>query len=81
MVKDGNSLPEKNPITPSTSVGIDVGLKDFAVLSNGQVFQNPKYLEKFSKRLACLQRRLSRKRRGAIDTKRQNWLLLSAMKE
>lgn len=58
---------------PSTSVGIDVGLKDFAVLSNGQVFQNPKYLEKFSKRLACLQRRLSRKKRkGVTDTKRQN---------
>lgn len=63
LVEDGNSLPEKNPIVPSTSVGIDVGLKDFAVLSNGQVFQNPKYLEKFSKRLACLQRRLSRKKK------------------
>ena len=65
LVEDGNSLPEKNPIVPSTSVGIDVGLKDFAVLSNGQVFQNPKYLEKFSKRLACLQRRLSRKKKGS----------------
>lgn len=65
LVEDGNSLPEKNPITPSTSVGIDVGLKDFAVLSNGQVFQNPKYLEKYSKRLACLQRRLSRKKKGS----------------
>lgn len=65
LVEDGNSLPEKNPITPSTSVGIDVGLKDFAVLSNGQVFQNPKYLEKSSKRLACLQRRLSRKKKGS----------------
>lgn len=65
LIEDGNSLPEKNPITPSTSVGIDVGLKDFAVLSNGQVFQNPKYLEKSSKRLACLQRRLSRKKKGS----------------
>lgn len=65
LVEDGNPLPEKNPITPSTSVGIDVGLKDFAVLSNGQVFQNPKYLEKSSKRLACLQRRLSRKKKGS----------------
>lgn len=34
-------------------------------MSNGQVFQNPKYLEKSSKRLACLQRRLSRKKKGS----------------
>ena len=65
MVEDENPLPEKFPITSTTSVGIDVGLKDFAVLSNGQVFQNPKYLEKSSQRLSCLQRRLSRKKKGS----------------
>ena len=30
------------------TIGIDVGIKDFAVCSNGDVFQNPKYLEKIS---------------------------------
>lgn len=70
LVEDGNPLPEKFPIISTTSVGIDVGLKDFAVLSNGQVFQNPKYLEKSSKRLSCLQRRLSRKKKGSNRYKR-----------
>ena len=70
LVEGGNPLPEKFPIISTTSVGIDVGLKDFAVLSNGQVFQNPKYLEKSSKRLSCLQRRLSRKKKGSNRYKR-----------
>lgn len=70
LVEDGNPLQEKFPIISTTSVGIDVGLKDFAVLSNGQVFQNPKYLEKSSKRLSCLQRRLSRKKKGSNRYKR-----------
>lgn len=70
LVEDENPLPEKFPITSTTSVGIDVGLKDFAVLSNGQVFQNPKYLEKSSQRLSCLQRRLSRKKKGSNRYKR-----------
>ena len=32
LVDDGNPMPEKAPITTETSVGIDVGIKDFAVL-------------------------------------------------
>lgn len=35
-----------------TSVGIDVGLKDFAILSNGRKYGNPKWLRKAEKRLA-----------------------------
>lgn len=65
LVDDGEELPTKVPITYETSVGIDVGLKDFAVLSNGQVFENPKYLEKAEKRLKVLQMRLSKKQKGS----------------
>jgi len=65
LVDDGIPVPEKAPITTETSVGIDVGIKDFAVLSNGQVYSNPKYLEKDEKRLKVLQRRLSRKQKGS----------------
>ena len=46
-------------------VGIDVGLKDFAILSNGKKYENPKWLRKAEKRLAFLQRSLSRKKRGS----------------
>ena len=70
-------MPTKVPITYETSVGIDVGLKDFAVLSNGQVFENPKYLEKAEKRLKVLQRRLSKKQKGS---KRQERARLAVAK-
>ena len=68
LVDDGKPMPEKAPITADTAVGIDVGIKDFAVLSNGQVYSNPKYLEKDEKRLKVLQKRLSRKQK---DSKRR----------
>ncbi len=65
LIDDGKPIPDKFPICVDTAIGIDVGIKDFAVLSNGFVFQNPKHLEKAEKRLGCLQRRLSRKTRGS----------------
>lgn len=77
VVDDGFDLPEKAPINHETSVGIDVGIKDFAVLSNGQVFENPRYLEKAEKRLKVLQRRYSKKQKGS---KRQERARLAVAK-
>ena len=65
LVDDGNPLPQKAPIVSDTSVGIDVGIKDFAVLSNGKVYANPKFYEKDEKRLKVLQRRFARKQKGS----------------
>lgn len=65
LVDDGKDLPTKAPINADTAVGIDVGIKDFAVLSNGQVFGNPKYLENAEKRLKVMQRRFARKQKGS----------------
>lgn len=48
-----------------SKIGIDVGLKEFATCSNGDVFANPKYLRKLEKRLVKLQRDLSRKEKGS----------------
>ena len=42
-------------------VGVDVGIKTFAVCSDGYKEENPKYLRKAEKRLAKLQKDLSRK--------------------
>ncbi|WP_145949629.1 IS200/IS605 family element RNA-guided endonuclease TnpB [Paenibacillus sp. Y412MC10] len=63
---------EVNPI-PKTNkeVGIDVGLKDFAVLSNGEVFENPKFLRKLEKKLAREQRKLSRRKKGFSNWEKQ----------
>lgn len=57
---------EMEPL-PSTgvSVGLDVGLKAFAVTSDGVEYPNHKYLTKSQKKLAKLQRQLSRKSKGS----------------
>ena len=46
-------------------VGVDLGIKDFAITSDGEVFENPKWLRKSEKRLIKLQRDLSRKKKGS----------------
>lgn len=52
-------------------VGIDVGIKNFATLSNGVVYKNIKTTEKYAKRLAVLQRRLSRKQKGSKNREKE----------
>lgn len=64
-IKNDELYPTKCIIDHSTSVGIDVGIKDFAVLSTGEKVKNPKYLESGEKRLKVLQRRLSKKMKGS----------------
>ena len=52
---------------PSTGavVGIDMGLKAFAITSDGVEYPNHKYLSKSQKKLVKLQRQLSRKTKGS----------------
>lgn len=46
-------------------IGLDLGIKDFVITSNGTKISNPKYLSKSQKKLAKLQRELSRKTKGS----------------
>ena len=57
---------ELNPI-PSTGkvVGIDLGLKDLFILSNGQVINNPRWFRENQSKLAKHQKHLSRKAKGS----------------
>lgn len=52
---------------PSTGavVGVDMGLKAYAITSDGMEYPNHKYLTKSQKKLAKLQRQLSRKTKGS----------------
>lgn len=57
---------EIEPLPPTGAmIGLDMGLKAFAVASNGTKYPNPKYLAKSQKKLAKLQRQLSRKSKGS----------------
>jgi len=46
-------------------IGVDLGLKAFAITSDGTEYPNPRYLAKDQKKLAKLQRQLSRKTKGS----------------
>ena len=48
-----------------TKIGIDLGIKEFAICSNGDKYENPKHLRKSEKRLKKLQKDLSRKKKGS----------------
>ena len=65
LVEDGNEIPVKQDFSDSTTVGIDVGIKDFAVLSTGEKIENPRHLKNSLQRLKVLQKRVSKKQKGS----------------
>jgi len=50
------------------AIGIDLGLKKFAITSTGEKIDNPGVLKKYEKKIARLQRSLARKEKGS-----NNW--------
>lgn len=62
--------PESRP-NAGGSIGIDVGIKEFYSDSNGNVVNNPKYLEKSMRKLVREQRKLSRKQKGSNNRNKQ----------
>lgn len=51
----------------NNSIGIDLGIKEFCITSDGEMIENPKYLRKSLDKLAKLQRELSRKSKGGSN--------------
>lgn len=75
LVETEDTLPIKAPIDENKAVGVDLGIKTFATLSDGTEIQNPKYLKKALKKLKRLQRSVSRKKRGSSKRKKAVKLL------
>ena len=57
--------PTKHLEKTGRSIGIDLGVKDFAITSEGQKYTNPKFLYKFQRQLKTAQQHLSRKQKGS----------------
>ena len=49
----------------NNKVGIDLGVKDFIITSDGEVFENKHFFKKSEDRIKKLQRRLSKKAKGS----------------
>jgi putative transposase len=63
---------EVQPMQPSLfEVGIDVGLSEFATLSDGTKIANPKWFRKMEERLVKVQRILSRRKYGSSNWYKQ----------
>ena len=75
LVETEDTLPTKAPIDENKAVGVDLGIKTFATLSDGTEIQNPKYLKKALKKLKRLQRSVSRKKKGSNSRKKAVKLL------
>jgi putative transposase len=65
LVEDGLELPKKQKINENNTLGIDLGIKDFLVLSNSTKIPNPKFLEKAENKIAKRHRELSKKQKGS----------------
>src|SRR5207247_4686910 len=61
--------PEPLPLA-DRAVGVDLGVKDFAVTSDGERIANPRYLERKARSLARYQRRMARCRKGSANRAR-----------
>lgn len=66
---------DRPKLNNNKSVGVDVGIKDFAVLSDGKVFENQKYLKSNLRKLRVLQRTTSRRYQNGKKREEQsnNW--------
>jgi putative transposase len=64
-VDEPRKQPKQKPIQERGAVGIDTGIKTFAVLSDGTRIENPKHLASSLQRLRLLQRRVSKKVKGS----------------
>ena len=53
------------------NIGIDLGIKDLCITSDGNKYENPKTIKKYEKRLARLQRQLAHKKRGSNNYYKQ----------
>lgn len=60
LCETGEKVKPKAKIKESTTVGIDLGIKTYLVSSNGQEFDNPKFLRKAQNKLKFVQRKYSK---------------------
>jgi putative transposase len=71
LVENQKELPKKKHLREKTAVGIDMGVKTFATVSDRTPFDNPKHLRNNLRRLRVEQRKLSRRlKRGAKEQSR-----------
>jgi putative transposase len=60
LCETGEKCKTKPKVTEGNTVGVDLGIKDFLITSDGERFENPKHLRKAQSKLKYIQRKYSR---------------------
>ncbi len=71
LVDNEKELPTRKQVFENTSVGIDLGIKDFCITSDGEKFENKDFFKSTMRQLRVAQRSLARKKKGSNHHKRQ----------
>lgn len=77
LIETNELIPTKTPIDENKAVGIDLGIKTFAVLSDGLSIENPRNLKRSLKRLKQCQKAISRKKKGSSNRNKARLRLAS----
>ncbi len=64
LVTESEDIPQTEP---KIAIGVDVGLKNIVALSDGTTLEYPRYYIQAQKKLAAVQRNLSRKKKGSSN--------------
>lgn len=71
LVEDGYNLPTPTTVVPNETIGIDLGIKDFVITSDGVKFANKRHLSRKLRKLSKQQKILSRKRKKSHSRQKQ----------
>jgi putative transposase len=71
-VENDSTIPNKYSLNKDKAVGIDLGIKDFAMLSNGIKIPNPNINKNYEDRKAVLQNRAANKELGSRNRYKAN---------
>lgn len=71
LVETDDKILKPKKAKENKTLGIDLGIKNFATFSDGTVIENPKHLSKRLKQLKRQQRKLSRKNKGSKNKNKQ----------
>ncbi len=66
LMEDGKELPKQS--AQGKVIGIDMGLTDFCITSDGSKYANPRWIERHEGNLIRKQQALSRKQKGSKNT-------------
>lgn len=67
------TLPKVN-----TTVGIDVGIRDYAIFDNGVKIPNPRFMQAMEPKITRLHQQLSRRKKGGVNYKKTQHKLAKA---